>query len=113
MSGLLEQSLDCVRGKKVKPGKANRVPTTRNFQFLRAWQTQEKKRLDNLRIVGDSNKIKNHEAEVVKRLEKLLDEHDKLLKYCRIVVRCHEKHNFKENVNAIRAYLVEELQIEP
>ena len=92
---------------------ASKDPQTTANSVVGAWLKNESQRQSNLSLVGDSDKISPERANFAKHLGQLLKEHDALLKYARLVVRCHEKHDFEENVNAIRSYLLEDLQIEP
>jgi len=99
-------------GESNKQTRPPRSVQTTAHSVAEQWLSRESQRLENLRVVGDSHKISVEQATFAKALGKLLDEHDKLLKYCRLVVLQHEKEGFEYNVNAIRSYLLEDLSIE-
>lgn len=101
-----------MRAGKSKTG-PRRTPQTAAYSVVGEWLKRESQRISNLETAGDLDKVSPRHTALVNALNRVLDEHDKLLKYCRIVVRCHENRNFEENVNAILIYLVEELGVEP
>jgi hypothetical protein len=109
--GLREEREMNRRGSDNNPGGPRRFQTAA-CASAREWLNKETKRIDNMAMVGDASKVSRQHAAFVTVLSRLLEEHDKLLKYGLIVVKCHEKQNFSENVAALRSYLVEDLKVE-
>jgi len=84
--------------------------TTCAYQFVGKWLAQK---IVSIKTHGEPTGIKTDDPDFVNAVSNLLDEHDKLLKYCRIVVACHKNEDFHGNVAAITDYLIEQLKIEP